>query len=1338
MSGPTLPVATIAPSEQEVVVGAIARLDGRLSFDRTGLDLTYTWIFTQVPIGSQVSSFGFTKLEDDSSVVSFAPDISGTYRVQLTVASSAGTSPPFESIIDTRIILVPYHQGIVPDAGFIWNYLSDFWNLVPDKKKFEIVWSSWIQIVSAELLKLYQYQYNQSIRDIQETIQKKWVNYTAELNLDRTLTSFILSDDTAGSQASTFLIDPISGVSVPTQPTYSNVITIPTTEGDLTKTGFGSPTAIGRLLVLGNRTLTMARSNTAFISLNHNGDGVTSGTGTFTGSNFTIDMVGSLLRILSPQTLVGDYVIVSFTSASQIGVTVPSGVTWSGSSGIEYSVIPSPARNTSFFADRNQVPAGLSSQKWRMSSTIISTQYDFDAQGVSIGDLVEIEILRTDLQILSTFFVQVTGVDRNRLSFVFNLKDLIQGSAAGGLTSDIQVTLAADLIVTGLSADINGNLTYALDAATINSTVNSVIFKRTYFEKVLTTEDEIDVGVFTITARPVRIIRNKRIAVDPTVVSVPILQEYIRQPDIVLDGGNVFFIANDVRTQVARAPYLLAENLDYVVDDESSIFGVCRVTQGDNLVTIPFGDLIDRSISEGDTLEVTLGTTTESFDIRRVISADVLQVFPLPTITSTSASFTISRRLPGKFLRFIDGTFTKTSPAPTRLWAEVTYFDNGDAIEGNFGVLVGVRREDLKKVGSGISYKNAVAGLMYALSRGPTISNLGLAGHILLGLPFAQSAGVITEINPAFRTRDDGSPLFGRILIDGRDKNGSPTGVTNIYFYPQGRQIFDSATNKWIPALPDASGLAINPATGVEYAVGDSVNQFDPLSKGVAIKEYLATPNLFDNLIAQGNVASQLQKYHSFQIVVNSDIISSIDIDLTAQFMRKAKAHYVRLTSALLKTLDDTVSIDDSLTFTRQVLFFESPDLGAPTGTKVDGRDESGSIISLVDGTFYSRYHSGTDLSTTQGSNVVQSLAGGFQAARALFHESWDPPLLLPGDVLEIMTGSNSGTYPITAVASDTSLQLSLGSQVFETSISQPYRVFRPLKNPIWVGTVSITNGNAVVGISTTGIGSAGVSVGDTLVFADFSVLNSTVSKAYKIVTVSPSLVSPSITLSTAPIETTGSYSAWIIREGVMTSGEIEPVGSPGEVFYANASTSSDYFNFVDAGSHLNSWLNLALLRPGSTITVDSVTYTVVRFEPSTRRAAVTPPLLATYSNKQVFVSLRPSRPTTPVSTDFLDRIPGDRLQLELVSSLLTGDNVQTTNSSSTVSLTVQSLSSVAKNGDYLQIFGGADSIRDVGHGPGIFPIIAFIDSTHARLLDQLTVTGTFQYGIIRKTPNEG
>lgn len=1341
------PVARIIPSEQEVVVGSIVKLDGRSSTDPQDLALTYAWSFSQIPIGSQVELFGFTLLEDDASVVGFAPDITGTYKIQLIVSDGSLTSDPTDSIVDVRVILVPHHQGFIPDASFIWNYLSDFWTQVADRNRFETFWSGAIQIAASEMLKLYQYQYNKSIRDIQEVIQKRWLSFSPALVLDRDTVSFILADDTAGSSASTFIINSVTGLPTANQPNYSNVVAIPLSEGDFTKTSFGVSPAVGRVLKLENRSYTLARTNSVFQSIDYGLDGASSGTVDFAGSQFNASMVGATLRILGPSTstLLGDYVIASYVSPVHITIVAAHpGVTWTGHSNLEYTILPAAPKNNAFFADRLQVPAGLDAQHWRLSSTLVSSVLDFEASGVSPGDIIQIEVTRTDLQVLSVFYAQVVSVDRNRLGFVLNLVDLVDGIAAGSFTEDIQVTLSSDLMVSGLSADSNGSLTYNLDAATIKSLLASAAFKRTYFEKALTPTDVINIGPFSVVARPIQIIRNKKMAIDPVIVSVPILQEYIKQPFIIEDQDQIFFMVNGVKTQVSRKPYLLAENLDYVIDDESMISGICTVQVSNDEILIPHGDLIDRSIQEGDTIEISIGVTSETFSIRRIISADTIRVFPVPTIGAVGALFTLTRRVPGKFIRFIGGAFTKTSPASLRLWSEVSYLDNGDAIEGNFGVLVGIKREDLAKVGSGIPYKSAVAGLMYALSNGPTISNLNLSAQILLGLPFAQNAGVIKEIDPGFRKRGDGSPLFGRILIDGRDIKGNPTGVTNIYFYPEGRQVFDIPTSKWIPALPNLSGVAINPDTGLEYQVGDAVTQFAPLSKGVQIQEYLSTPDWLDRLIAQGNIASILQKYHSFEVLVNADLVRSADVDLVSQFMLRVKAHYVRLTSGLLKSLEDNIDIQDDLSFQQLLSFYDSSDMGTPTAVKFTQNDSNEAYLS-IGGIFYTRYHVGTDLVTTKDSPIVTSVAAGFKNARISPIEASDPPKLRPGDLLLIVQGSNAGSYTVVTVNSDSSITLDLTSINFETKTNQIFQVYRPVINPIFVGTVDITTSNAVVpaheltGGAIAAIGSAGVAVGDTLVFGNLGTLNPVVSKRYTITEVNPGGVAPNIRISPVPAEATATYTAWIIRKGLIAQGVVSPYGSTGEHFYVNIAAAADYINFVDAGAHINSWLNLSMLRPGDSIVIDSVPYTVLRYEPVNRRALVTPPLLTTATDKQVTVVLRPDRPTTVVSIDFLDRFPSDSLQLDAIASLSTGDLASTTATSKDVTLTVENPTVLnAHAGDALVLLAGADSAIDIGFGPGVYPIHKITGGTTFHLMDALTATGTFRYGLRRKLPNEG
>lgn len=1263
-------VAKVVPEDQEAVVGSIVKVDGRgsTSSGTAGPITTWYWGFSQIPIGSQVASTGFTNIEEDGSVIGFAPDITGVYKIVLFVSDGTNFSDPVEAVVEVRVIIVPHHQGIVPDASFIWNYLSDFWTQVADRDRIETLWSAAIQVTASEMLKLFQYQYNKSIRDIQELIQKRWLSFTPALSIEPGTTTFILADDAAGTHASTYVIDPQTSLPIPEQPNYSNIITVPQTDGDFKTTSYGQPIATGRLIKVATRSYTLARA---------------------------VDAAGL----------------------------------------------------SSFFADRNQVPTGMSGRAWRLSSTLVSDTVDFEAQGVSPGDIMQVEITRLDQILLSNIYVQVVSVDRNRLGFVLNLKDLVDGVAGGGFTDDIITTLATDLIVAGLYVNFDGSLSYGLDAALIKSTIASTSFKRTYFETGLTQDDAINVGPFSIKARPVKIIRNKKIAIASDFVSIPILQEYIKQPNILEDDSGLYIVVDGVRRSIPRRPYLLSENLDYIVDDEASINGVCQITAGDDIIVIPNGDLLDRSVQTGDTIKISIGVTSEVFDIREVLTAGSVRVFPEPSLSSNSALFTITRRLEGKYIRFIDGIFSKTRPAPTRLWSEVSYLDNGEAIEGNFGILVGIRRDDLARVGSGVPYKSAVAGLMYALSTGPTISNLTLSAQILLGLPFAQNAGVIREINKGFRVRDDGSPLFGRILIDGIDNQGVKTGVTNIYFYPEGSQVFDIATSTWQPALPDRSGIAINPDTGVEYIVGDVVSQFAPLSKGVSIQEYISTPDAFSQIFSQGDVGALLQKYHAFEVSINSDLVSTADVDLVAGFMNRVKAHYVRLVSGLFKALADTVDVEDHLSFSRFLAAYDSSDLGTPTAFMDDQLDMNESYLSL-DGLFYSRYLVGEDLVTTKNSVTVSSATGGFKNAGT--GQAWDAPLTHPKDLLEIVGGSNAGKYPISAVNSDTALDLDLTTVPtnFETASGQRFILYRPIRNPIWIGKAGVTNGSSTVTVTeldTTkgGIGSSGVSEGDFLVFADLSVINGTVSKKYKVLGVVLDPTTPYVVVDANVAETTGSYSAWFVREGLIPRGTIspyKPFNGNSLGFYGNCAAAGDYFDFVDViSSQYNDWLNLACIRPGDVLVVDSIPYMILRFEPSQRRALVTPPFLSTLTGTTATLVLRPDRSTTVVSVDFLDRLPGDFLELDVVASLATGDHANTTATSKDVTLSVETPSDYARPGDYLVLFAGADSSRDIGYGAGVFPIHKLTSGgSTIHLMDALTATGTFRYGILRRLPNEG
>lgn len=1326
----TGPRAVITPAQQESVIGAIVKVDGRASFDTavnpSGV-INYHWSFARVPIGSQAEHEGFTPLDPDSSVVTFSPDVTGFYEIQLIVDDGSIDSPPFIAGADISVIVVPNNKGIIPDASFMWQYLSDFWTRVEEKAKFEVFWSAAIQIVSAELLKQYQYDYNKSIRDIQKVFQKRWVNYPSGMVFDRAKISGILAEDQAGLSASTSLLDTVSSAPLDAQPDFSDLVLVPLTEGNFVTTSFNRPVLPGRVLSTAGHSFTMSRSNLGVKAVNEGTDGSTVvTTDQFGGSGFELNYVGYNLRILTGVNK-GTYLIASVIDSGDLTVTTLAGdpVSFTAESDLSYTIVPGTNSVSNFFADQKTVPTELAGQPWRFSSTLVSTEYDFEAQGVSIGDVVEVEITRLDLLLVGKVYFQVVGVDRARLSFVFNLDDLTDGTTSKSLSKQAQIDLAGALKVTGLLIDNTGTLQYALEAGLVKSTVSSQSFKRTFFETVITTETEIDLGAFKIKARPIQVIRNSKIAVDGETVSIPVLQEYIRQPDLAeLDGQTQIVSRSGKMFPVDHKPYVLAENLDFIIDNEAQIAGVAQTVINSDVLHIPRGDLIDRSIQSGDIIVLTTGATQQIYNVRKVLDPENVRVFPTPIATDPNVPFKLTRRTPGKFIRFTKGTFSKSKRCPTRLWAELTYFSNDSNIEANFGVLVGVTRDDLTRRNVQAPYKSVVEGLMYALVQGPVQENLRLSAQILLGLPFAVNTGVIIEINPSFQTRTDGSPSYGRILIEARNKSNQKTGITDVYLYPQGRQLPDLANpGKWLPATPNESGLAINPATAVEYTIGDTVSKFAVLSKGVDVSDYISDTSLTQQLVEQGTLEALITQYHSFKLRINSDITSPSDIDLTTEFIKTAKPHYVKISAGLLKIIEDFVAIEDSLTFKLFYNFFENTSFSLPSAVKFDpGLGETSFIT--VDGTMYSRYWYGTDLDTTFSSSNVFSTAGGFITAAGDHY--YDAPFIRGGDLLVISAGPNSGKYGVASVSNDNTITLS-GSPAFETELDQTFRIYRPIKNPIMERNITVTNGSANAVLAAGGF-SAGIAVGDVVTFTSGS-LNS--SQKYLICDFNPT--TNQIVLSRTVAEATGTYSGHIWRDGLTTQYLLNTAtdtpftagftnGNSGVVFVAGSSDLAQ-LSFIKIGDHINRGTD---------------TFLVLDYDPTALTAYVTPTPTFTASAQPVSIS-REYRPATPISPGTLESMPVDELFLTIKQP--TGQSDLTTTASSATVGTISGRNFVSlgiRPGDFLVVLAGADAARNIGYGAGIFPILSLPSTTTLSLTRPLTANSPgpgLQYGIQRRKP---
>lgn len=110
-----------------------------------------------------------------TSKPTFFPDLAGLYKFDLVVFDGGLFSVPSVTIVNITESPVP--RGCIPDVRFLWGYLSDFWRLVEEKERIETFWSASAQVAASELLSLWQIDYSKSLRDVQRTFQRRWLNY---------------------------------------------------------------------------------------------------------------------------------------------------------------------------------------------------------------------------------------------------------------------------------------------------------------------------------------------------------------------------------------------------------------------------------------------------------------------------------------------------------------------------------------------------------------------------------------------------------------------------------------------------------------------------------------------------------------------------------------------------------------------------------------------------------------------------------------------------------------------------------------------------------------------------------------------------------------------------------------------------------------------------------------------------------------------------------------------------------------------------------------------------------------------------------------------------------
>lgn len=960
------PVAVLAVTRIDALIGSIIQLDGRKSYDPEKQRLTWRWRFKQVPLGSEVGTAGFRDIRPHGSAVSFIPDKVGIYLVELVVNDGELDSDPITATISIQISRVPCGENIVPDARFLWNYISNFWGLVEDREVITSIWSSTIQAIGSELIKLWSADNNKSLATIQGSFQRRWVPFHPTTSLIGELDQRIIAGKTdSGTGGATGNIGEEPGDE------YTQVFYLPKGDvGDLTATDLtnleGNYGAKGRVIVINDECYTIQRVSNEDLLLAGNNDGATStGTDSFSSvlAEFITDGVvaGDKLVIESGPDA-GEYLIWQVNAETDLTLRKLNEATVSfiGSSSVVYRVV---RQFTVAVVDEEAVPDGQVGVPWRIPNLLHIPSVDFEEAGVRAGDVVVFEVTRGDMGLSTELRAQVVGVDRTRLGFEFSLEDDLPNGEI--VDRDLIRQLVQDLKIVAPEST----------QAVINAAAEAVIS----FIPVALNLAQSPFTTHRITLKAKRIIHNKLVPFDENLISVPALQEQLKDP-----------------------PVILRENLDYIVE--------------------------------------------------------------------------------GGAIEFVSGLFTPSDPAPDQLWAECAILDNSGVIEENFGRLVLLSKDDLTAKQTRAPYLSAVKGLFFAYTNGPTVANIRLGLQILLGLPFTEENGVILEIQENF-TQDARGNDLGRILIEDLDDNGRRTGFRRIYFYPM------------------VVGLEDNPVTLAPYVVGDTVEQFRPLSKGVEVKDYIKDPYWWIRAL----YGLEILKYFTFKISIDGDIFDSNDVKFAFDFVKAIKPAYTKVISTAVLSLSDDIDVTDALGGSAVLKFYDNSWGLEATNRSSDDNHQGFILFQAGSKPFQTRtLKLLKDVTTYQNGPSVMATSTVGWSTDVVRARSLSGVPVVEGDILAILQGQPGasvaapGLYEIGDVVDGNTLELlqaasaidpvtmqvnPLDSSLFEYGAGLQCVIVRRGSNPIIRGDDLETNDSDSIVVSATALFMTNaVSIGDFLI----------------------------------------------------------------------------------------------------------------------------------------------------------------------------------------------------------------------------------------------------------------
>lgn len=369
-------------------------------------------------------------------------------------------------------------------------------------------------------------------------------------------------------------------------------------------------------------------------------------------------------------------------------------------------------------------------------------------------------------------------------------------------------------------------------------------------------------------------------------------------------------------------------------------------------------------------------------------------------------------------------------------WAEKTLI-NKETPYRNFGVLI-----DFYRVNSD-AYKLALQGLWYTFWTGSTTGNLQRGLHILLGLPYARSAGTVVSLVPPTLT------VNGSLEIE--DARGQ---ILN-YVLPTG----------------------LNPTV----AFGDAVVKFQSLTTGVKIIDRISEPGFVANRLGRGGIerfltdnatrgpgdtdetkALTLLENHLFlPQVLTESVVAKVNVKELVTFLNNMKPQWTEFVFSFDTDEDETEQITE---------VFELTSVGIDASTLVTSNEEN------------SAWEQGFVIDRATG----ETIAGGSQATGNFRDYGVDFSALGvdTGDYVRISLGTNKGYWQVLRRISSTVLSLSIPDVDLGAQLNLPYVVL-PEEMLLGHDAIQLKRDNVILG----GTAYAAPSVLNTKTNASFGAL---------------------------------------------------------------------------------------------------------------------------------------------------------------------------------------------------------------------------------------------------------